>query len=482
MIIYPQSLVLSAAQAQKPLSYPRIAWDSYLKSLAASAITVSGETADGPKDAPLRPDTAEYWKPPSLPATWTSDLGVLRTIDYVGIAAHQLGSTISSLKVQFDTDSTLPDPNASLPGIAGNYASTPDSVPISITGDIDIRAQVLAADFTPAANFTIASKWNPTGNQRSFSFDVETTGKLILRTTADGSTVRTHTSSVATALADGSIRWLRATRSASSGVVKFYTSADNITYAQLGSDVAGTVEGIFDSSAPLEIGSNSVGTANMLNGRVFLAELRAPIGGNVASAFDASAAADGGSSWQAPTGETWTLNVSGVTQARLNNNILVYPVVPADDAPLLLLFQARAGQYLRLSVTGATVPKIASIYAGQVLVMENAICDPFVPINMAGETVRSTFLSRGGQFLGQSVRRNGVASSVMFRYLTTAWVRQSFLPFAKNVGVPYFLAWNPLLFPADVGYVWHEQNIKPSFDGIRDLMDVGWEIKGIGNA
>lgn len=481
MIIYQQSLILAEAQAQRALNYPRIAWNSYLKDLTSTSVTVSGEIAAGPRDAPLRPDTAEYWEPPSLPATWTSDLGQLRTIDYVGIAAHDLGSTGSFVKVQFDSDVNLLDPNVSLPGISGNYASTPDSVAASIAGDIDIRVRVAATDYTPGANCTKISKWNPTGNQRSYSFDTETTGKLILRTSPNGSTIRTHTSSVATALGDGTTNWLRATRSAATGVVKFYTSSDGITYSQLGADVAGTIEGIFDSTAPVEIGSNSLGTADLFTGRAFYAELRSGIGGAAIVIFDPSLGADAGTSWQASTGETWTLNISGVTPARLNNNILVYPVVPADDTPLLLLFTARTGQHLRVTITGVTAPKIASIYAGLVLVMENVISDPFVPINLAGETVRKTFLSRGGQFLGQSVRRNGVKSNVMVRYLTTAWIRSAFMPFARNVGVPYFIAWNPLLFPADVGYVWHEQDIKPQFDGIRDLMDVSWEIVGIGN-
>ena len=37
-----------------------------------------------------------------------------------------------------------------LSGLFGNYASTPDSAALSITGDIDIKCKVAMADWTPS--------------------------------------------------------------------------------------------------------------------------------------------------------------------------------------------------------------------------------------------------------------------------------------------------------------------------------------------
>jgi len=485
VIIFPQRLVLSAALTATPLTYPRIGYTNLARGLAASAVTVSTETVDGPKDAPLRPDTAEAWAASALPANWTVDLGSPQSIDYVGIAGHTLGSCAAAVAIALDSDATLPAPYLSSPGSTGNYASTPDSAGNSVTGDIDIRTHVAATDYTPSANDTLVAKWNPTGTQQSWSFDIETTGKLILRTTANGSTVRTHTSSAATAVTDGAPKWLRVTRAAASGVVKFYTSADGVTYAQLGTDVAGTVEGIFDGTAPIEIGSNSLGTANQFDGRVYYSEVRNGIGGAVVTQFDPDDGEDGASTWVSGIGETWTVNTSGAPVARLYNNAFATAYAPADNAPLMFLDTARSGRYLRVTVTGAgAVPRIASIYVGSVLAMEKQMANPFSPLNMARETVLSQSLSRGGQFLGQGFRRNGVMSSVGFRSLTAAWVRSYFDPFSKSArNLPYFFAWNPQDYPQEVGYVWTDKDIVPAYSGeIVFGMEVSWSMKGIGAA
>jgi hypothetical protein len=47
----------------------------------------------------------------------------------------------------------------SCPGVTGNHASTPDSADASITGDIDIRADLSADDWTPSATKVILAKW-----------------------------------------------------------------------------------------------------------------------------------------------------------------------------------------------------------------------------------------------------------------------------------------------------------------------------------
>lgn len=103
MIIYSSAFVLSAAAAGAPLTNARILYNSLVRGLAASALTVSGETADGPKDAPLRPDTAEYWQPPALPATYVFDLGAAKDIDAFGLVGT-FGSAGCAVTVATSTD------------------------------------------------------------------------------------------------------------------------------------------------------------------------------------------------------------------------------------------------------------------------------------------------------------------------------------------------------------------------------------------
>lgn len=72
--------------------FPRIGWQSHLRDLEldATAITVSSEDEEGPRDAPLRPSTEEFWMPTSLPATWQFELGSARDVNYFGLLGYNL--------------------------------------------------------------------------------------------------------------------------------------------------------------------------------------------------------------------------------------------------------------------------------------------------------------------------------------------------------------------------------------------------------
>lgn len=268
MIIYPAGLSLSVST---PLTKPRIGYQNLARGLAIGAVVVSTETAEGPRDAPLRADTFEYWLPSAMPATWTVDLGGMKSLDYVGIASHQLGSLAVTVKVE-----TAPS------------AGTP--------------------------------------------------------------------------------------------------------YTQLASDV-----------------------------------------------------------------------------------------LVSDDGPLLFLDALRTAQFVRLTFTGATPPRVGVIYVGQILAMAKAVTGGFKPIPLARRSTLKQAMSRGGQFLGQSFQRNGVETDANFTQLPAAWVRQYFDPFSKAARLyPYFFAWNPQDAPLEVGYVWTRSDIVPAYSGNLDLMDVKWPMEGIG--
>ena len=143
-------------------------------------------------------------------------------------------------------------------GLSSNNASSPDSAALDITGDIDIKVYVACADWTPAIEQYFVAKFGAAG-QRSLLFSLRPDGTLRLYTYADGTNDVTGTSSVATGIADGATKWVRATldvdNGASQRVYKFYTSDDGSTWTQLGSTqtVAGTTS-IFNSTAALVTG------------------------------------------------------------------------------------------------------------------------------------------------------------------------------------------------------------------------------------
>lgn len=196
-----------------------------------------------------------------------------------------------------------------LPGTAGNYVSTPDAASLDIVGDIDIRARIAADDWTPAAEDYIIAKYTTTGNQRSYALTIDTTGVLNLRWSNDGTAALSTASTVATGFTDGSTHWIRATMDVDDGggnkVTNFYTSEDGSTWTQLGATVtaAGTTS-IFASTAVLEIGSSTAGTASQFAGKFFQGSVLSGIGGTSVAAPIASAAS--GTVTDA-TPRTWTL-------------------------------------------------------------------------------------------------------------------------------------------------------------------------------
>ena len=207
----------------------------------------------------------------------------------------------------------------SLPGTAGNYASTPDSAANSVTGDITLKGSVSPDDNTPATNNTLIGKWVDTGNQRSHLLWLQTGGTLRLHYSRDGIETLFATSTAATGFADGTAWWYKITRNATTGDIIFYTSTDGVTFTQLGTTVAGTAGALFNSTASLLVGAyGGSGASAPFTGKVYYAEVQNGIDGTVVAKFDPNdATAAGVTSINSSTGEVWTINQSGSPAATL---------------------------------------------------------------------------------------------------------------------------------------------------------------------
>lgn len=166
-----------------------------------------------------------------------------------------------------------------LDGSSGNYASSPDSAALSITGDIDIRVLAAATDWTPAAAMHLLNKTNVSG---SYGLTLNTSGTLRLswQTAAGGFPQKTSTA--ANTITDGAAKWIRATLDADNGAagydVKFYTSDDGSTWTQLGTTVTtATPTDIKNTTDQLEIGSQNNGTVSRFIGKIYRAQIRSNI-------------------------------------------------------------------------------------------------------------------------------------------------------------------------------------------------------------
>lgn len=172
-----------------------------------------------------------------------------------------------------------------LPGVAGHYASAPDSAALSVTGDVDIRAKIAPNSWTPAAAQGLVYKWAGAGS-RSYSLYLDTTGKLVGNVTTDGTTGKTATSSAAVTPTSSPL-WVRFTLAVATGASNFYTSSDGTSWSALGTQqtIAGSPFAIADTDAILAVGMSSNTASNPFTGRIYRAQVLNGIDGTIV--FDA---------------------------------------------------------------------------------------------------------------------------------------------------------------------------------------------------
>lgn len=198
------------------------------------------------------------------------------------------------------------------PGTSGNYLRVLDEAALDITGDIDIRMFLAADDWTPSAGGRLVSKWIATGNQRSYGLSLNSDGTLVLSWSSDGSATLSATSTVATGIADGSARWIRATLDVDNGAsgrnIQFFLSDDGVTWTQLGSTVTqANVTSIFSSTSQVTFGgSPPLGT--YVACKIYRVQILNGIAGTTVLDIDTSVMTSGAAtSFTARTGQTVTI-------------------------------------------------------------------------------------------------------------------------------------------------------------------------------
>jgi hypothetical protein len=150
-----------------------------------------------------------------------------------------------------------------------------------------------------------------------------------------------------------------------------------------------------------------------------------------------------------------------------------------DNKPIMMIFPTIKARYVKIVFTGTTAPSLGVLFIGPVLTVERGFYGGHTPITMGRKTNRLQNKTEGGQYAGVSIITEGVTTSVEWKHLGAVWYRQNFEPFviyARNN--PFFFAWRNLDFPAEVGYVWVNGDIRPSNMGIRDLMEVSMNLEG----
>lgn len=209
-----------------------------------------------------------------------------------------------------------------LSGTTSNDVSTPDTAALDLGTSFQFDCEVALVSWASGANQTILSKWQVTGNQRSYLFRVLATGELLAQISTDGTsgTFATWQTTAATGFAANARRWVRFLRNGATG--QFFTSTDGISWTQLGANVSSGTGAPFNNAEPLRIGSLIGG--DPVTGRVHKIIIYSDAGTTKVFDADFSTPAKLASSFVCSTGQTVTINSSGDLGARITGERDLY--------------------------------------------------------------------------------------------------------------------------------------------------------------
>lgn len=153
---------------------------------------------------------------------------------------------------------------------------------------------------------------------------------------------------------------------------------------------------------------------------------------------------------------------------------------PTDDSVIMFLFDDVSNTDFRISITGGSVPSIGVVYMGDVMVSERPFYGGHTPITLSKKTVVRPQKSEGGQWLGRTKIREGAQTSITINNLSAAWVRSTFSDFIDSaIDYPFFFAWRPTSYPAEVAYCWTAGDITASNTGQADKMQTSFNVDAL---
>ena len=151
----------------------------------------------------------------------------------------------------------------------------------------------------------------------------------------------------------------------------------------------------------------------------------------------------------------------------------------ADNSAKMILFDEITAAEIALVFSTTSGLELGVLYAGKSLEMERPIYGGHSPIDLAAKTQYESVMSESGNFLGRTIKRQGVESTFAWQHLSPTWYRETFQPFvllAKTT--PFFIMWRPELYDATV-FGFTTKDIKPmNMGGGSGLMNVSINIMG----
>jgi hypothetical protein len=276
--------------------------------------TMAGAGATAPPVTPFNP--ISDWSLPPLHAFSTADSLWTPPADTGSVSSWRNGGSAAK-------GAYIGAKGLALPGLITDYATTPDSAALGITGDITLVADVTATDWTPALVMSPLAKSG--AGQGSYAITLLTTGHLRLYFTADGSTALSQDSTVPVGVENGTRLRVATTLDVDNGAgghdIKFWTSTDGTTWTQLGATVttAGTTS-VYSGTAELWFGRSTsanlwIGTLHRIKVYSGVHDLNADTGGTLVLDANFESATEDATSFTESSSNAATVTVVSVPRA-----------------------------------------------------------------------------------------------------------------------------------------------------------------------
>lgn len=200
-----------------------------------------------------------------------------------------------------------------LPGDSGDYASTPDTAALDITGDIDLRGVIRKTASWSVQDYVV-SKYDTSIDERSYALSIDS-NSVRINWSEDGLSFTGITSSV-----EVPAQWrsrkvaIRVTMDVDDGsgnyVLRFYYGPSiNGPWILLEENVnAAGPTSINSGAADLIVAGINDGTSNVFDGEIYSVQVRDGIDGEIVASPRFDIQDDGVTTFDDSQGNTWTVN------------------------------------------------------------------------------------------------------------------------------------------------------------------------------
>lgn len=178
-----------------------------------------------------------------------------------------------------------------------------------------------------------------------------------------------------------------------------------------------------------------------------------------------------------------TLTVQASTADSPDNFSDIVSSTPIDDEPIIFQFVPRQSASVRLKIAGGTVLRYCAVlYCGQSLTLERSVKVDVdhKPINLGRKNSVINGYSESGNFVGRILRNRTNESVAEFAHFTNDWYRAYFDPFVADAAEhPFFIAWAPNDYVADLGFVWLTEDVEPLMNPVTRRFSATLKVRGI---